>query len=108
MIEVDHLHKVYGSTVALKDVSFAVEPGEILGFLGPNGAGKTTTMRMLTGYLPPTDGQATVAGYNVFDDSMRVRERVGYLPESVPLYRDMTASGYLRPGLLHQKTRILL
>jgi len=95
MIEVDHLHKMYGSTVALQDVSFKVEPGEILGFLGPNGAGKTTTMRILTGYLPATSGTAIVANYDVHKDSMAVRQRIGYLPERPPLYTDMTVEGFL-------------
>ena len=95
MIEVDHLHKVYGSTVALEDVSFKVEPGEILGFLGPNGAGKTTTMRILTGYLPATSGTAKVANFDVHTDSMAVRQRIGYLPERPPLYLDMTVDAFL-------------
>ncbi|MDB9527436.1 ABC transporter ATP-binding protein [Oscillatoria sp. CS-180] len=95
MIEVDHLHKVYGSTVALKDVSFRAEPGEILGFLGPNGAGKTTTMRILTGYLPATSGTAKVANYDVHTESMAVRQHIGYLPERPPLYPDMTVEGFL-------------
>jgi ABC-2 type transport system ATP-binding protein len=95
MIEVDHLHKVYGSTVALKDVSFKVEPGEILGFLGPNGAGKTTTMRILTGYLPATRGTARVADFDVHTNSMAVRQRIGYLPERPPLYLDMTVEAFL-------------
>lgn len=95
MIEVDHLHKVYGSTVALKDVSFKVEPGEILGFLGPNGAGKTTTMRILTGYLPATSGSAKVANYDVHTHSMAVRQHIGYLPERPPLYLDMSVAGFL-------------
>jgi len=95
MIEVEHLHKVYGSTVALEDVSFKVEPGEILGFLGPNGAGKTTTMRILTGYLPATSGTAKVANYDVHTDSMAVRQRIGYLPEQPPLYLDMTVEAFL-------------
>ncbi|MEO1093717.1 MAG: ABC transporter ATP-binding protein [Cyanobacteria bacterium J06638_28] len=95
MIEVEHLHKVYGATVALEDVSFSVEPGEILGFLGPNGAGKTTTMRILTGYLPATSGTARVADYDVHTDSMAVRERIGYLPERPPLYPDMTVESFL-------------
>ncbi|MEO0985897.1 MAG: ABC transporter ATP-binding protein [Cyanobacteria bacterium J06639_14] len=95
MIEVENLHKVYGSTVALKDISFAVEPGEILGFLGPNGAGKTTTMRILTGYLPATRGTARVADYDVHTDSMAVRQRIGYLPEQPPLYLDMTVESFL-------------
>ena len=95
MIEVENLHKVYGSTVALKDVSFAVEPGEILGFLGPNGAGKTTTMRILTGYLPATSGTVRVANYDVHTQSMAVRQRIGYLPEQPPLYADMTVEAFL-------------
>lgn len=95
MIEVEHLHKVYGSTVALEDVSFKVEPGEILGFLGPNGAGKTTTMRILTGYLPATSGTARVANYDVHTNSMAVRQRIGYLPEQPPLYLGMTVEAFL-------------
>jgi ABC-2 type transport system ATP-binding protein len=95
MIEVEHLSKVYGSTAAIQDVTFAVEPGEILGFLGPNGAGKTTTMRILTGYLPATGGTAKVAGFDVHEDSMAVRKRIGYLPETPPLYPDMTVEGFL-------------
>ncbi|MBD2055932.1 ABC transporter ATP-binding protein [Oculatella sp. FACHB-28] len=95
MIEVEHLSKVYGSTPAIQDVTFAVEPGEILGFLGPNGAGKTTTMRILTGYLPATGGTAKVAGFDVHEDSMAVRKRIGYLPETPPLYPDMTVEGFL-------------
>ncbi len=96
MIEVEHLHKVYGSTVALGDVSFRVEPGEIVGFLGPNGAGKTTTIRILTGYLPATSGTARVAERDVHSDSMAVRQRIGYLPERPPLYLDMTVEGFLQ------------
>jgi ABC-2 type transport system ATP-binding protein len=80
---------------AVDDISFTVNKGEILGFLGPNGAGKTTTMRILTGYLPATSGTAKIAGYDVFDDSMQVRRRIGYLPENPPLYLDMTVGGYL-------------
>lgn len=95
MIEVEHLTKSYGQARAVNDISFKVEKGEILGFLGPNGAGKTTTMRILTGYLPATGGTARVAGYDVFDDSMEVRKRIGYLPETPPLYPDMTVSDYL-------------
>jgi ABC-2 type transport system ATP-binding protein len=95
MIDVEHLHKTYGSTTAIRDVTFRVEPGEILGFLGPNGAGKTTTMRILTGYLPATSGTARVADFDVHQDSMAVRQRIGYLPESPPLYLDMTVAGYL-------------
>ncbi|KAM3102537.1 ABC transporter ATP-binding protein [Phormidesmis sp. 146-12] len=95
MIEVEHLSKLYGSTPAIADVTFSVEPGEILGFLGPNGAGKTTTMRILSGYLPATQGTAKVAGFEVHEDSMAVRQRIGYLPETPPLYPDMTVEGYL-------------
>src|SRR5260221_298209 len=85
----------YGARTAIQDISFSVERGEILGFLGPNGAGKTTTMRILTGYLPPTEGSASIAGHDVFGDSLAARRNVGYLPESVPLYPEMTVGGYL-------------
>jgi ABC-2 type transport system ATP-binding protein len=95
MIQVENLTKHYGEVAAVKDISFEAKPGQVTGFLGPNGAGKTTTMRILTGFMPPTSGKAVVAGYDVFDNSMEVRKRVGYLPENVPLYRDMTALGYL-------------
>ncbi|GET41081.1 ABC transporter ATP-binding protein [Microseira wollei] len=95
MIEVEQLSKIYGSTPAIADVTFKVEPGEIVGFLGPNGAGKTTTMRILTGYLPATSGTARIAGYDVHEDSMAVRQRIGYLPETPPLYPDMTVEGFL-------------
>ena len=95
MIQVEHLTKDYGTFRALNDIQFHVDKGEIVGFLGPNGAGKTTTMRILTGYLPPTAGQAHVAGFDVFEDSLQVRQRVGYLPESVPLYPEMTVRAYL-------------
>ena len=96
MIEVDNLHKRYGPFSALKGISFRAEKGEILGFLGPNGAGKTTTMRILSGYMPPTSGSAKVAGFDVFEESFEVRQQVGYLPETVPLYPDMTVKGYIR------------
>jgi ABC-2 type transport system ATP-binding protein len=95
MIEVRDLVKAYGDFTAVKQISFEALPGQVTGFLGPNGAGKTTTLRMLTGYMPPTSGTAKVAGYDVFDQSMEVRKRVGYLAESVPLYRDLTALQYL-------------
>lgn len=95
MIEVDHLTKSYGKNVAVNDISFSVGKGEILGFLGPNGAGKTTTMRILTGYLPATSGSARVAGFDVFEQSMDVRRRIGYLPENPPLYPEMNVQGYL-------------
>ncbi|HTL44159.1 MAG TPA: ABC transporter ATP-binding protein [Vicinamibacterales bacterium] len=95
MIEVQHLTKRYGRVTAVDDVSFRVERGEILGFLGPNGAGKTTTMRILTGYMPATEGRATVAGYDVFDKPIEAKRRTGYLPETPPLYPDMTVREYL-------------
>ncbi|URR35905.1 ABC transporter ATP-binding protein [Thermosynechococcus sp. HN-54] len=95
MIQVEHLTKVYGTTVALRDVSFSAASGEILGLLGPNGAGKTTTMRILAGYLPATSGTASIAGYEVHTDPMAVRQRIGYLPENPPLYTEMTVAGYL-------------
>ena len=96
MIEVDQLTKRYGAVTAVDAISFTAHPGQVTGFLGPNGAGKTTTMRMLTGFMPPTSGKAIVAGFDVFENSMEVRRRVGYLPENVPLYRDMTALNYLK------------
>lgn len=95
MIEVRQLTKQYGDITAVHNLTFTAQPGQVTGFLGPNGAGKTTTMRILTGFMPPTSGQALVAGYDVFEKSLQVRQRVGYLPENVPLYRDMTAQGYL-------------
>ena len=95
MIEVEHLTKRYGPTLAVSDVSFVVQKGEVLGFLGPNGAGKTTTMRILTGYLPPSDGRVRVAGYDVLDEPLEAKKRTGYLPESPPLYPDMTVKEYL-------------
>ena len=95
MIEVQHLTKRYGRVTAVDDVSFRVEPGEILGFLGPTGAGKTTTMRILTGYMPATEGQAMVAGYDVFSHPLEAKKRTGYLPETPPLYPDMTVREYL-------------
>jgi ABC-2 type transport system ATP-binding protein len=95
VIEVQHITKRYGGFTAVDDVSFKVERGEILGFLGPNGAGKTTTMRILTGYMPPTDGRAAVAGYDVFTHPVEAKRRTGYLPETPPLYPDMTVREYL-------------
>lgn len=95
MIEVEHLNKIYGSTSAIEDVTFNVEEGEILGFLGPNGAGKTTTMRILTGYLPASSGTARIAGLDVHDNSLAVRQRIGYLPENPPLYPEMSVQGFL-------------
>jgi len=95
MIEVTNLKKQYGSHMAVDGVSFEAKQGEILGLLGPNGAGKTTTMRVLTGFMPPTSGTASVAGFDVMNDSMEVRRRVGYLPEKVPVYPDMTLFNYV-------------
>lgn len=95
MIEVEQLSKIYGSTTAIENLSFKVEPGEILGLLGPNGAGKTTTMRILAGYLPASSGTAQVAGYEVHTNPIAVRQRIGYLPETPPLYPDMTVEGFL-------------
>ena len=95
MIEVQHLTKRYGRFTAVEDVSFRVERGEILGFLGPNGAGKTTTMRIMTGYMPATDGKAIVAGFDVFAQPIEAKRRTGYLPETPPLYPDMTVRDYL-------------
>lgn len=96
MIQVNGLIKDYGARRAIDNLTFDAEQGEIVGFLGPNGAGKTTTMRILTSYMPPTEGTALVAGYDVLEESMEVRKRVGYLPETVPLYNDMTAVDYLK------------
>ena len=95
MIEVQHVSKRYGRVTAVDDVSFRVERGEILGFLGPNGAGKTTTMRILTGYMPASEGKAIVAGFDVFANPLEAKRRTGYLPETPPLYPDMTVREYL-------------
>jgi ABC-2 type transport system ATP-binding protein len=95
VIEVQHLTKRYGRVTAVEDVSFRVERGEIFGFLGPNGAGKTTTMRILTGYMPATEGKAMVAGFDVFEQPIEAKRRTGYLPETPPLYPDMTVREYL-------------
>ncbi|MBF0169721.1 MAG: ATP-binding cassette domain-containing protein [Nitrospinae bacterium] len=95
MIEVEGLTKTYGEARGIDNISFHVERGEILGFLGPNGAGKTTTMRILTCFMPATGGKATVAGYDIFEESLKVRSRIGYLPETVPLYTDMQPPSYL-------------
>jgi ABC-2 type transport system ATP-binding protein len=96
MIEVRHLTKRYRDLTAVDDLSFTVGKGEIVGLLGPNGAGKSTTMRVLTGYLPATSGEVRVAGYDVFEQPLEVKRRVGYLPETPPLYDAMTVGGYLR------------
>ena len=95
MIEADSLTKQYGGNTAVSNLTFSCEPGEIVGFLGPNGAGKTTTMRILTGYMPPTSGDAYIAGFHTVDESMQARQKLGYLPETVPLYPEMTVEGYL-------------
>ena len=95
MIEVQNLSKHYGPVKAVDDVSFRAEAGEILGFLGPNGAGKTTTMRIITGYMPATEGKASVAGFDVFEQPLEAKRRTGYLPETPPLYPDMTVREYL-------------
>lgn len=96
MIRVEGLTKAYGPRIAVDNITFHAEKGEILGFLGPNGAGKTTTMRILSGFMPPTEGKVEVAGFDVVSDSLEVRRRVGYLPETVPLYNDMTVYDYLK------------
>ena len=95
MIEVENLSKHYGPTQAVTDVSFRVEKGEVLGFLGPNGAGKTTTMRVITGYLPPSEGTVRVAGFDVVEQPIEAKRRTGYLPETPPVYPDMTVNEYL-------------
>ncbi|MAT98426.1 MAG: MFS transporter [Anaerolineaceae bacterium] len=95
MIEADNLTKRYGTYTAVSNLTFSCVPGEIVGFLGPNGAGKTTTMRILTGYMPPSEGDAYIAGYHTVDESLQARQQLGYLPETVPLYPEMTVEGYL-------------
>ncbi|HFE53939.1 MAG TPA: ABC transporter ATP-binding protein [Bacteroidetes bacterium] len=95
MIEVRHLSRNFGAVQAIQDISFEVQKGEIVGFLGPNGAGKTTTMRILTGYIPATSGTAKVAGFDVQEESLEVRKRIGYMPENPPVYADMTVDQYL-------------
>ncbi|MCB1194962.1 ATP-binding cassette domain-containing protein [bacterium] len=95
MIEVRNLSKRYGITQAVRDVSFEVKRGEVLGFLGPNGAGKTTTMKIITCYIPPTDGTVSVAGFDILENPLDVRKRIGYLPESTPLYTDLMVEEYL-------------
>ena len=96
MIKIDRVTKIFGPTVAVKNISFEVKKGEILGFLGPNGAGKTTTMRIITGYFPPTNGNAYVAGHSVLDDPLSVKRRIGYVPENPSMYKDMRVNEYLR------------
>ena len=103
MIEVEHLTKNYGPRPAVKDLSFQINPGEVVGFLGPNGAGKTTTMNILTCILPATEGKARVCGFDTFDQSLEIRKVIGYLPETPPLYQDMVVSKFLEfsAGLRH-------
>jgi len=96
MIEVEGLTKYYGPLPAIRDVSFTIDRGEVVGFLGPNGAGKSTTMRILTCYMPPSAGAARIGGLDCFERSLEVRRQVGYLPENVPLYGDLTVRGFLR------------
>ncbi len=95
MIEVKNLTKCFGKNVAVNDISFTVDRGEVLGFLGPNAAGKSTTMRMITGFLPPTSGTAVIGGADIIRDSLRARQKIGYLPENAPAYPEMTAQGFL-------------
>ena len=96
MIEVHELTKRFARHEAVRGISFSVNKGEIVGFLGPNGAGKTTTLRMLTGYLPPTSGSASIAGFDIFRQSIEARRKIGYMPENVPLYEDMRVKEYLK------------
>ena len=103
MIEINNLTKRYGDFLAVDNISFNVEKGKILGFLGPNGAGKTTTMRIITGFMPPSEGNVTISGYDVLDEPLLTKNKIGYLPETPPLYLDMTVSEYLNfAGLLKQ------
>ena len=95
MIEVKHLTKCFGEKVAVNDIAFTVDRGEVLGFLGPNAAGKSTTMRMITGFLPPTSGTAVIGGNDIIQDSLKARKKIGYLPENAPAYPDMTVVGFL-------------
>ncbi|MEP4808067.1 MAG: ATP-binding cassette domain-containing protein, partial [Luteolibacter sp.] len=96
MIEAAHLTKRFGSKLAVDDLSFTVEKGDVLGFLGPNGAGKSTTMRMVTGFIPPTSGDAKICGISIVKDPAAAKRKIGYLPESAPLYNDMTVIGFLK------------
>ncbi len=96
MLSVEQLTKVYGSRTAIRDLSFDVRPGEVLGLLGPNGAGKTTTMRLIAGYMPPTSGTVRIDGHDVRTEPLAAKARVGYLPETPPVYREMTVRSYLR------------
>jgi len=96
VIRVEHLTKRYGDRVAVDDISFSVEPGEVIGFLGPNGAGKSTTLKMLTGYLSPNEGRVRIGEVDAVANPVAARKQIGYLPESVPLYRELRVDEYLR------------
>src|SRR4051812_2073186 len=96
MIQVSHLTKLYGPRAAIHDLNFEVQKGEVIGFLGPNGAGKSTTMKILTGFMPASEGTAKVAGFDVFENPIEVKRNVGYLPENPPVYPEMTVSDYLQ------------
>jgi ABC-2 type transport system ATP-binding protein len=96
MIRVENLVKAFGPKLAVNDVSFTVERGEVLGFLGPNGAGKSTTMRMITGFIPPTSGRITIGGHDMLEDPLPAKRLIGYLPENAPGYADMTVEGFLK------------
>src|ERR1700748_1738599 len=96
MIEVHNLSKAYGDRQAIQSLNFTVKKGEVVGFLGPNGAGKSTTMKIVTGYMAPTSGEVKVAGFDVFEDPVEVKRRIGYLPETPPVYHDMYVSDYLK------------
>ena len=96
MIEINDISKLYGEQRAVDHVSFSVQKGEIVGLLGPNGAGKSTLMKILTCFIPPTEGEATICGHSIFDDTLAVRRCIGYLPEHNPLYLDMYVREYLR------------
>src|SRR5829696_8397652 len=95
MIKVENLTKAFGPKVAVNRISFSVERGEVLGFLGPNGAGKSTSMRMITGFIPPTEGKVTVGGHDMIEDPIPAKRMIGYLPENAPAYNDMTVGGFL-------------
>src|SRR5215204_2567302 len=95
MIKVENLVKTFGTKRAVNGISFAVERGEVLGFLGPNGAGKSTSMRMITGFIPPTEGTVTVGGFSMVDNPIPAKRLIGYLPENAPAYADMTVAGFL-------------
>lgn len=96
MIQVKDLSKSYGDRLAIDHLNFTVQKGEVVGFLGPNGAGKSTTMKIITGYMAPSSGQVTVAGFDIFEDPIEVKKRIGYLPETPPVYTDMKVAAYLR------------